>query len=116
MTINIFVLKGDLNRRGAFLFFCRVYIYLESEDFYMQPKMYHFKYFQESKIYLYTGVLEYGRNLTNEKRVFVAKFHFNIKRSTDIYVNGLHHFYQQTSSLMGHQTKGMTNMFLSFYD
>ena len=45
-----------------------------------------------------------------EKRVFLTKFHFYIKRSMDISGKGLLHFDQETSSLIGNQTYHRTNM------
>ena len=59
----------------------------------------------------------------NEK--FVLKFGFEkggifnknlfyIKRSMEISGNGLLHFYQQASSLIGNQTNHRTNMFLPY--
>ena len=45
--------------------------------------------------------------------VFLTKFHFYIKRSTEISGKGLLHFYQQASSLMDPQTNHWTNLFCS---
>ena len=47
-----------------------------------------------------------------EKGAFLTKFHFYIKPSMEISGKGLHHFYQETSSLMGNQANHRTNMFL----
>ena len=49
-----------------------------------------------------------------ENKVFLTILHFYIKHSTEISGKGLKHFYQQASSLMGHQTNHGTNMFLSY--
>ena len=49
-----------------------------------------------------------------EKRVFLTKFQFYIKRSMEISGKGLLHYYQQAASLMGNQTNHRTNMSLPF--
>ena len=49
-----------------------------------------------------------------EKRVFLTKIYFYIKRSMEISGKGLLHFYQQASSLIGNHTNHRTNMFLLY--
>ena len=49
-----------------------------------------------------------------EKEVFLAKFHFYIKRSMDIPGKGVLHFHHKTPSLISNQTYHRTNMFLPY--
>ena len=49
-----------------------------------------------------------------KKGVFLAKIHFNIKRSIEIPGKGLLHFYQQASSLISNQTTHRKKLFLPY--
>ena len=49
-----------------------------------------------------------------EKRVFLTKFHFYIKRSMEISGKGLLHFDQAILSLIGNQTYHRQNMVLPY--
>ena len=54
-------------------------------------------------------------NLVLKKGVFLAKFHFYMKRSKEISGKGFLQFYQQASSLICNQTNHRTSMFLPYY-
>ena len=51
------------------------------------------------------------KNLVLKKGVFLTKFHFYIKHSTEISRKGILHFDQESSYMIGNQTYHRTNMF-----